>query len=55
MRVDACKDWLQQGASDDQLLAIRQHLQQERAFGSKCFQAMAEKTLGRPVSLRRPV
>jgi hypothetical protein len=43
-----------QGISDDELIAIRQHLQQERAFGSKRFQAMAEKTLGRPVSLRRP-
>jgi len=28
------------------LPAIRQHLKQERAFGSKRFQAMAEKTLG---------
>lgn len=40
--------------SKDELIAIRQHLQQERAFGSKRFQAMAEKTLGRPVIVRRP-
>ena len=45
-RADAHQDWLQQGASDDQLLGIRQYLPQERAFGSKCFQAMAEETLG---------
>lgn len=53
-RADAYGAWLKQGISDDELIAIRQHLQQERAFGSKRFQAMAEKTLGRPVSLRRP-
>lgn len=53
-RADAYRTWLKQGVSDDELIAIRQHLQQERAFGSKRFQAMAEKTLGRPVSLRRP-
>jgi len=43
-----------QGVSDDELIAIRQHLQHERAFGSKRFQAMSEKTLGRPASARRP-
>jgi len=32
--------WLEQGISDDKLIATRQHLQQERAFGSKRFQAM---------------
>jgi hypothetical protein len=53
-RADAYGAWLKQGISDDELIAIRQHLQQERAFGGKRFQAMAEKTLGRPVSLRRP-
>jgi putative transposase len=53
-RADAYGAWLKQGINDDELIAIRQHLQQERAFGSKRFQAMAEKTLGRPVSLRRP-
>ena len=39
-RADAYGAWLEQGISDDELIAIRQHLQQERAFGSKRFQAM---------------
>ena len=54
VRAEAYRAWLKQGVGDDELIAIRQHLQQERAFGSKRFQAMAEKTLGRPVDLRRP-
>lgn len=53
-RADTYREWLTQGVSDDELIAIRKHLQQERAYGSKRFQAMAEKTLGRPVNLRRP-
>jgi putative transposase len=53
-RAHAYRTWLKQGISDDELIAHRQHLRQERAFGSKRFQAMAGKTLGRPVSLRRP-
>jgi putative transposase len=53
-RAKAYAAWLKQGVSDEELIAIRQHLQQERAFGSKRFQAMAEKTLGRAVSVRRP-
>jgi putative transposase len=53
LRADAYRTWLEQGVSDE-LIAIRRHLQQERAFGSKRFQAMAEKTLGRSVSVRRP-
>ncbi len=53
-RAQAYRAWLEQGVSDDELIANRRHLQQERAFGSKRFQAMAEKTLGRPVSVRRP-
>ena len=50
MRAEAYRAWLQQRVSDDELIAIRQHLQRGPAFGSKRFQAMAEKTLGRPVS-----
>jgi putative transposase len=53
-RAQVYRVWLQQGVGGDELIAIRQHLQQERAFGSKRFQAMAEKTLGRPVNVRRP-
>ena len=54
VRAEAYRAWLDQGVSADELIAVRQHLQQERAFGSKRFQAMAEKTLGRPVTVRRP-
>jgi putative transposase len=54
VRAEAYRALIQQGVSDDELLAIRQRLQQERTLGSKRFQAMAEKTLGRPVSVRRP-
>ena len=54
VRAEAYRAWLRQRVSDNELIAIRQHLQQERPLGSKCFQAMAEKTLGRPVSVHRP-
>ena len=46
------REWLRQGISEDDLHAIRAHLQQERALGSPRFQAMVEKTLNRPVALR---
>ena len=45
-RAEAYRAWLKQGVSNDQLIAIRQHLQQERAFGSKRFQVMAERPWG---------
>jgi putative transposase len=38
--------------SDEDLHAVRSHLQQERALGHPRFQAMAEKTLNRPVLLQ---
>ena len=53
-RAAAYRLWLREGVGEDELAAIRKHLQQERAFGSKRFQAMAERTLGRPVSVRPP-
>jgi putative transposase len=46
------RDWLRQGIGEDDLQAIRMHLQQERALGDRRFQVMAEKTLNRPVSVR---
>lgn len=46
------REWLQQGISEDDLHAIRAHLQQERALGNPRFLAMVEKTLNRPVVLR---
>lgn len=53
-RVEAYTAWLRQGIGNDELISIRRHVRQERAFGSKRFQAMAEKTLGRPVGWRGP-
>lgn len=45
------REWLQQGVSEDDLLAIRTHLGQERVLGDPRFQAMVEKTLNRPASV----
>ena len=38
--------------NNDDVLAIRAHLMQERALGDPRFQAMVEKTLNLPVALR---
>lgn len=46
------REWLQQGTSEDDLQDIRSHLQQERALGCPRFQALVEKTLNRPASVR---
>ena len=43
-RGELYREWLRQGISDDDLCAIRVHLQQERALGNPRFQAMVEKT-----------
>ncbi len=52
IRVEAYRTWLRAGISDDDLLRIRAHLQQERALGDAKFQNMVQKALGRPVSVR---
>jgi putative transposase len=52
IRTRAYRTWLRKGVGDDELESIRAHLQQERALGDVKFQAMVEKTLGRPVQLR---
>jgi putative transposase len=44
--------WLHQGLDEDSQQHIRLHLQQERALGDPCFQAMVAKTLNRPVAVR---
>jgi len=44
--------WLRDGVSDDDLLALRTHLHQQRALGSPTFQAMVERTLGHPANVR---
>jgi putative transposase len=44
--------WLRQGINEEDLNAVRAHLQQERALGNPQFQAMMEKTLNRAVAVR---
>ena len=51
-RAQRHREWLQQALADEDLQAIRAHLRQERALGDPRFQAMAEKTLNRPVAVR---
>ncbi len=51
-RAARYRQWLRQGIDDEELHAIRAHLQQERALGNPRFQAMVEKTLNRPVTVR---
>jgi putative transposase len=46
------REWLQQALPEEDLQAIRIHLRQERALGDPRFQAMAAKTLNRPVAVR---
>ena len=46
------REWLQQALAEEDIHAIRTHLRQERALGDPRFQAMAEKTLNRPVAVR---
>lgn len=52
-RVRTYAGWLRSRTTDDDLVAIRAHIQQERALGSPRFQAMVARTLNRPVALRR--
>ncbi|GAB2554644.1 hypothetical protein GCM10027065_26620 [Rhodanobacter koreensis] len=52
VRAEAYRMWLRQGVSDDDLHQIRRHLQQERALGDIKFQAMIERALGRPATVR---
>lgn len=40
--------WLRAGVEDEEISAIRNYIAQERALGCTRFQAMVEKTLGRP-------
>ena len=50
--------WLSQGTNEEDLVAIRSYLEQEKALGSCRFQAMVERTLGGTATWRprgRPV
>ena len=51
-RARAYREWLHAGINDEDIQRIREHLRQEKALGSPQFQAMVEKTLGRPVAAR---
>lgn len=51
-RIAAYREWLQAGICEDDLKAIRNHLEQELALGSERFQKMIEKTLNRSVICR---
>jgi putative transposase len=51
-RTRAYREWLHAGINDEDIQCIREHLRQEKALGSPQFQAMVEKTLGRPVAAR---
>ena len=48
----AYREWLRAGVNNDEIEAIRLHLKQGRALGDRRFQAMVEKALGRPASIR---
>ncbi len=57
-RAARYRAWLHEAISAEECDAIRAHLEQERAWGDKRFQAMVEKTLNRPAAVRprgRPV
>ena len=48
----AYREWLHAGETEQQLKAIRAHAAQQRAYGDARFQAMVERTLNRPASVR---
>ncbi|HET6632673.1 MAG TPA: transposase [Rhodanobacteraceae bacterium] len=52
LRAERYRAWLNESVSSDDLQRIRAHLNQERALGDPTFQAMVEKMLGKPASLR---
>lgn len=51
-RTRTYREWLTAEVAADELDRIRAHMQQERALGDLRFQAMVEKALNRPVTLR---
>lgn len=51
-RVAAYRQQLQRGIDRHELGGIRAHLQQERVLGGDRFQAMVERSLGRPARVR---
>jgi putative transposase len=51
-RRSAYQAWLHAGEDEEQLRTIRSHLAQQRAYGDPRFQAMVERTLNHPASVR---
>ena len=51
-RASAWRQWLDEGISEDDLAAVRRHLQQERALGDPRFQRMVARTLNLPTACR---
>src|SRR5258706_4295898 len=51
-RSAAYCEWLHAGEDEEQLETIRAHVAQQRAYGDARFQAMVERTLNRPASVR---
>ena len=51
-RRSAYSEWLRAGDDEEQLRTIRAHLAQQRVYGDPRFQAMIERTLNRPASVR---
>ena len=53
-RADAYRQLCEASIASDDLAAIRAHIEQERALGSRRFQEIIEATLKRSVRLRGP-
>lgn len=51
-RQSVYERWLRAGVNEEDLVAIRQHLAQERVLGNERFQHMIGKTFNRPVACR---
>jgi len=53
VRAAARRHWLNVLLDPDETSRIRAYTEQERALGEPCFQAMVEKALNRPATVRR--
>ena len=51
-RASAYTAWLRAGSDEEDLAAVRAHLDQERALGDVRFQQMVERTLNYPAACR---
>ena len=51
-RARAWRRWLDEGIAEDDLAALRRHLQQERALGDQRFQRMVARALNLPAACR---